>query len=206
MLELGQPTHAYRPRPRSAGPALRVRRAVPGERLELLDGTRPRARPGLPGARRHRRGPRHLRRRRRRRSGSRASWAARRPRSATSTTAVVLEAAWFDADGRRPQREAPPAAHRGLRALRARLRPDGVRPRRGAGSSSCSPRARPDLRVAAGRVDARGDAARRRRCSPSTPRDLAARLGRRARARRGRAACSRRIGFSVARARRRRSR
>jgi len=38
MLELGQPTHAF-DRDRLAGHGLRVRRAVPGERLELLDGT-----------------------------------------------------------------------------------------------------------------------------------------------------------------------
>ena len=38
MLELGQPTHAF-DRDRLGGPAIRVRRAVPDERLELLDGT-----------------------------------------------------------------------------------------------------------------------------------------------------------------------
>ena len=93
MLELGQPTHPY-DLDRLAGGGLRVRRARPGETLVTLDGVdRTLGTPGRP--RRHRRGLPHLRRRGRRRWASAGSWAARPRRSPTTTTRVLLEAAYF---------------------------------------------------------------------------------------------------------------
>jgi len=153
MLELGQPTHAF-DRDLLAGPGIRVRRAVPGERLELLDGTVLELAQGslalgdtgedlvicdgddvvvgLAGIM----------------GGASTEIHA-------ATTAVVLEAAWFDA-----MAVARSAKRHGLRTEAS------VRFERGCDPMACDRAAArvvellaetsPGLRVAAGRVDARG--------------------------------------------------
>jgi phenylalanyl-tRNA synthetase beta chain len=153
MLELGQPTHAF-DRDRLAGPGIRVRRATPGELLALLDGTELELAQGalalgdtgedlvicdaddvaigLAGI-----------------MGGAST------EISDATTSVVLEAAWFNAL----------AVARS--AKRHRLRTEAsVRFERGCDPMACDRAAArvaellaescPELRVAAGLVDARG--------------------------------------------------
>jgi phenylalanyl-tRNA synthetase beta chain len=153
MLELGQPTHAF-DRDRLAGPGIRVRRATPGELLALLDGTELELAQGalalgdtgedlvicdaddvaigLAGI-----------------MGGTST------EISDATTSVVLEAAWFNAL----------AVARS--AKRHRLRTEAsVRFERGCDPMACDRAAArvaellaescPELRVAAGLVDARG--------------------------------------------------
>ena len=83
------------------------------------------------------------------------------------TTAVLLEAAHWEPDRRRPHRPPAPAAQRGGQALRARRRPGDDRGRAAPGPPSCSPStAAPAWSAGCVDVDTRGpraaDRARRR--------------------------------------------
>ena len=128
MLELGQPTHPY-DLDRLAGHGLVVRRARPGETVVTLDGIeRTLGRPG-PGPRRHRAGLPHLRRRgvaggHRRRDGRRLLGDRRRHLAGPARGRLLRS------HGHRPDVEAAGAADRGVRPLRAGMRPRGDRPGR----------------------------------------------------------------------------
>ena len=187
----------------SPGRRFAVRRARAGRAPRRSSTARSSSSPqGSARARGHRRGPRHLRRRRRRRSGSRGSWAAPSTEIGEADDRRRARGRLVRRHGGRAQRQAPPAAHGGVGALRAGLRPDGVRPRRGAGGRAAGGELARTLRVAAGLVDARGDAARarrpRRRRRGRSPRASAWPSG----STRSRG-CSRAIGFAVRDARRR---
>ena len=157
MLALGSPLHAFdfddaRTAGRSSSAAPR-----PGERLTHARRRRAHAR---------RRRPRD-RRRRTARSRSPGSWAARRPRSATTTTTVLLEAANFEPYGDLPHLRAPAAAHRGLGPLGEGRRPVPRRAgRRARDARSCS--SSPARRWTAA-SDVHEDAARAAGRSPSGP-------------------------------------
>ena len=134
MLALGSPLHAFDSRRSEAGEII-VRRA---RRREAAHARRRR-----PRARRRRA---RDRRRASARSRSPGSWAARRPRSARTTTTVLLEAANFEPHDL-PQLRAPSPAQRGLGPLGEGRRPLARRPRQ-RGSRRAAARAR---RAAAGR-------------------------------------------------------
>ena len=132
MLELGQPTHAY-DRDRLAGPALAVRRAAPGESRSRSSTARCSSSPRAPLALGDTGEDLVICDGDDTAIGLAGIMGGASTEIDDATTSVVLEAAWFDADRRRAQRQAPPTAHRGLGAVRAGLRPDGVRPRRAQG-------------------------------------------------------------------------
>ena len=186
MLELGPAQPPLRPRPSCRGRGCASGGPATAETLVTLDDVERTL---------HHRRPADLRRRRPARSASPGSWAGRRPRSPTATTDVLLEMAWFQPIGDRPDVAAPRAAHRGIGPLRAGRRPRGHRPRRRRASCELLGDRRHDRRRGRSTCGASCPTARRSACARAGSTGI---LGTRSRRDADdRSACSSPIGFAA---------